>query len=150
MIDPNQNLIIMNNSKENSYIVFRRFKGKTIIGEIVNLPTLTILHNNDHIIFNGLKPISTDSSENCYMYFAKNDDDNGLKRGNLTQSIIKKLSRTSFECMDDYNKQWEIIWNDKLCLNYKRKDHEDFWLWNYDFYNASIEDLEYIKSLIKH
>lgn len=36
------------------------------------------------------------------------------------------------------------------CLKYKRKDHEDFWLWNHDFYNASIEDLEYIKSLIKH
>ena len=138
----------MNNSKENSYIVFRRFKGKTITGETVNLPTLTILHNNDHIIFNELKPISTDSSENCYNYFAKNNDDNGLKRGNLTQSIIKKLSRTSFERMDDYNKQWEIIWNDPLCLKYKRKDHDDFWLWNYNFYNAPIWDLEYINKLI--
>ena len=30
----------------------------------------------------------------------------------------------------------------------KRKEHEDFWLWNHDFYNAGIDDLKYIAKLV--
>ena len=35
-----------------------------------------------------------------------------------------------------------------LCQKYKKAGHEDYWLWNHDFYNADIEDLKYIANLI--
>lgn len=116
----------------------------------ITLLPLTILYNNNHIIFKDMQPLMTDTCTNCYNHLSRNDDDNGLRRGQLTKDIISKLSRSNYERQEDYDNQWEIIWNDTLCLKYKRKDHEDFWLWNHEFYNASIEDLEYIKSLIKH
>lgn len=118
-----------------------------MFGENVSLPALTILYDNEHIIFKDFKPIMLDSCENCYNYMARNNDNNGLKRGELTQKILRKLSRAKFEKQDDYIKQWDKIWNDPLCNNYKRADHEDYWLWNHAFYNAPIYDLEYIYNL---
>lgn len=143
-------LIKLNNTKQNSYIVHTQFQGLTMFNMPITLLPLTILYNNDHIIFKDAQPLMTDSCMNCYNHLSRNDDDNGLRRGQLTQDIISKLTRSNYERQDDYNNQWEIIWNDNLCLKYKRKDHEDFWLWNHEFYNAPIEDLEYIKSLIKY
>lgn len=137
----------MNNSKENSYIVFKNFVRKTMFGENVSLPALTILYDNEHIIFKDLKPIMTDSCENCYNHMAKNNDGNGLKRGELTQKILRRLSRARFERQDEYIEIWDKIWDDPLCNNYKRADHEDYWLWNHAFYNAPIYDLEYIYNL---
>lgn len=137
----------MNNSKENSYIVFKNFARKTMFGENVSLPALTILYDNEHIIFKDLKPIMLDSCENCYNYMARNNDDKGLIRGELTQKIIRRLSKSRFERQEDYNNQWDKIWSDTLCNNYKRADHEDYWLWNHAFYNAPIYDLEYIYNL---
>lgn len=48
----------------------------------------------------------------------------------------------------NYQNRWDKVWDDQLCQKYKRPEHEDFWLWNHDFYNASIEDLKYIANLI--
>ena len=120
-----------------------------MLGENIKMPALTVLYNNDHILFLEDKPIMVDSSENCYMHIAKDSDGNRLKRGALTQKILKKLSRPQYKTQEDYNAQWEKIWNDPLCLNYKRKDHEDYWLWNYQFYNAPMWDLQYIYRLIE-
>ena len=40
------------------------------------------------------------------------------------------------------------MWEDALCQKYKKPEHEDYLLWNHDFYNADIEDLKYIANLI--
>ena len=35
-----------------------------------------------------------------------------------------------------------------LAQKYRRSEHVNYWLWNDDFYNAPIEDLEYIAELV--
>lgn len=84
-------------------------------------------------------------SQNAYDYFARNDDGKGLERGKLTAEIIKLLNnRTDGK----YQDRWDRIWDDLSLLKYKRPEHDDYWLWNYDFFNASIEELNRIKSMI--
>ncbi|MBR6640660.1 MAG: isoaspartyl peptidase, partial [Clostridia bacterium] len=48
-----------------------------------------------------------------------------------------------------YSSRWIKIWNTSSMQKYRRAEHEDVWLWNHDFYNASIEELEKIYTLIK-
>lgn len=127
-----------------NYIVHTRFKQKAICGE-VNFPygSLCIATNN-LITYKG-SPICYITSQNAYDYFANNDDGQGLKRGELTQSITKLLAkRDKF-----YQARWDKIWADKTLTKFKRPENADYWLWNFEFYNASIEDLEYIYNLIK-
>ena len=85
------------------------------------------------------------SSQNCYEYFSRNDDGNGIKRGELTQKIIKKLAKRDSK----YQERWDKIWSDMSLLKFKRKEFDDYWLWNHEFYNAKIEDLKYIYNKIK-
>lgn len=125
------------------FIIHKRFKGKAICGE-VNLPYGTEVQCEDGILTIEGNPLCSDHSQNAYEYFARNDDGNGLERGKLTKDIIKTLSkRDKF-----YQDRWNKVWEDALCQKYKRTEYEDYWLFNYDFYNAPIEDLRYIKALI--
>ena len=126
------------------YVCFRRFKGNAICGE-VNIPKGSLLYiDNDYLIYNA-DVICTNSSQNCYEYFSRNDDGNGIKRGELTQKIIKKLAKRD----NKYQERWDKIWSDMSLLKFKRKEFDDYWLWNHEFYNASINDLEYIYNKIK-
>lgn len=126
------------------YVCFRRFKGNAICGE-VNIPKASLLYiDNDYLIYNA-DVICTNSSQNCYEYFSRNDDGNGIKRGELTQKIIKKLAKRDSK----YQERWDKIWSDMSLLKFKRKEFDDYWLWNHEFYNASINDLEYIYNKIK-
>lgn len=125
------------------YIVHRRFKGDAICGA-VNLPAMTQCENIEGIITLNGKPLCAAISENAHQYFARNDDGNGMMRGNLTQRIIKRLARRD----DAYQDRWDKVWADKLCQKYKRKEHSDHWLWNHAFFKASIEDLQYIANLV--
>ena len=125
------------------YIVHRRFKGDAICGA-VNLPAMTQCENIEGIITLNGKPLCAAISENAHQYFARNDDGNGMMRGNLTQRIIKRLARRD----DAYQDRWDKVWADKLCQKYKRKEHSDHWLWNHAFFKASIEDLQYIADLV--
>ena len=47
-----------------------------------------------------------------------------------------------------YQARWNKVWADPRCERYKRPEHEDWWVWNYDFYNAPIPDLQHIASLV--
>ena len=126
------------------YICFRRFKGNAICGE-VNIPKASLLYiDNDYLIYNA-DVICVNSSQNCYEYFSRNDDGNGIKRGELTQKIIKKLAKRDGK----YQERWDKIWSDMSLLKFKRKEFDDYWLWNHEFYNASIKELEYIYNKIK-
>ena len=84
-------------------------------------------------------------SQNAYDYFARNDDGKGLERGKLTAEIIKLLNNRND---GKYQDRWDRIWGDLSLLKYKRPEHDDYWLWNFDFFNASIEELNRIKSMI--
>lgn len=125
------------------YIVHRRFRGKVLCGE-VNIPALTVCDSVNNVIYYNGNPICFNTSEDAHQFFAWNDDENGLQRGHLTQAIQKSLQRRDAQ----YQTRWNKVWADPLCQKYKRPDHEDFWLWNHDFFNAPIEDLQHIARLL--
>lgn len=127
-----------------NYITHKRFKNNSLSGYI-NLPAQTECSMYDGIIFYNFKPICYITSEVAHQYFAINDDGNGMLRGNLTQLIQKILSKRD----KDYQARWNKIWQDPFCQQFKRIEHADVWLWNHDFFDADIEDLEYIYNLIK-
>lgn len=125
------------------YIVHKRFNGKAICGD-VNIPAMTKCSEQNGVIYCNGKPICYTTSENAHQYFANNDDGNGMKRGKLTQAIQKALSKRDAK----YQSRWDKIWGDLRCQKYKRKEYNDYWLWNHDFFNAEIDDLVHIANLI--
>lgn len=125
------------------YIVHRRFKGMAICGE-VNLPVNTLLEDIDGFLYKSGKRICADTSENCKQFFARNDDGQGILRGRLSQKIISILSKRD----KDYQNRWDKIWSDPICQKFKSPQHNDFWCWNNDFYQAHIFDLQHILKLI--
>ena len=126
------------------YICFNRFKQHALCGE-VNIPYGTKLDETNNVISYCGKPACYTKSQNAYDYFARNDDGKGLERGKLTAEIIKLLNNRND---GKYQDRWDRVWGDLSLLKYKRPEHDDYWLWNYEFYNASIEELNRIKSMI--
>ena len=126
------------------YICFNRFKKNALCGE-VNIRYGTKLDETNNVISCCGNPICYIKSQNAYDYFARNDDGKGLERGKLTAEIIKLLNNRKD---GKYQDRWDRIWGDSSLLKYKRPEHDDYWLWNYDFFNASIEELNRIKSMI--
>ena len=123
------------------FITFKRFKGLALCGERLNLSYGTELFTDgDLLITLDGKPICYCTSENAKQHFARNNDGHGLDRGRVTAAIIKTLA--------SHQDRWDKIWADAVCRKYKRTDHADTWLWNHDFYNADIDDLQYIAGLI--
>lgn len=125
------------------YLVTRRFKTKAICGE-VNLAYGTECFSQGNVIYRqDRQPLCLITSENAHMYFTVNDDGLAKERRQLIEDIAKLLSDE--KCME---KRWDVIWNDLTCRKYKRKELDDFWLWNHDFYGASLDDLQYIKKIL--
>ena len=65
----------------------------------------------------------------------------------MTKSIIARLDRKEYD-NGQHQKLWDKVWNDSICQKYKRSEYNDRWLWNYDFYNAPLFDLQYIAKLV--
>lgn len=132
------------------YITHRRFKDECISGK-ANIPAHTELVEMHGVLFLGEKAVCTVWSENAHQYFSVNTDGNGLLRGQLTQAIqraLKKPARAATDTTKLIDDRWNKVWEDNLCAKYKRADHKDYWLWNHDFFNAPIADLQYISELI--
>lgn len=125
------------------YIAHRRFRSNAICGE-VNLPYGTEVQCEGGFLSVEGVPLCTANSQNAYDFFARNDDGNGLERGKLTQAIRKTLAKRD----KNHQNRWNKVWGDVLCQKYKRKEHPDYWLWNHDFFNAEISDLQHIATLI--
>lgn len=140
----------------NKYIVKKRARFTTIVGREVNLPFGTPCYvytsknsQNEEIscIYYKGSPLCLTQSQIAHDYFSANDDNYGEKRGHLIAKICNKLKVRD----NNYQNRWDKIWEDKtICPKYKRVEHEDFWIWNNDFYEAPIFDLEYIWGLIKN
>lgn len=129
------------------YIAHRRFRKYAICGP-VNIPAATELECKDGIIIynNGL--VCYEGSETDHQFFTRNDDGNGMKRGELTQAIMKTLAKTKGRGDKEHQERWDKVWNDPICQPYRRADDDKYWLWNHDFFNAPIEDLQHIAKLI--
>ena len=124
------------------YLITRRFKTKAICGE-VNIAYGTECFSQGKVIYRQDKqPLCLITSENAHMYFTVNDDGLAKERRQLIEDIAKLLSDKKME------KRWDVVWNDLTCRKYKRKEFADFWLWNHDFYGASLDDLQYIKKIL--
>jgi hypothetical protein len=126
------------------YITYKRFKDKALCGN-VNIPAMTECQEYNGILFYNSIPLCLATSENAHTYFAINEDGMGLKRGAIIYDITTMLKRKDSK----YQNRWDKVWEDKLCQKYKRHEHPEHWLWNHEFYNADINDLEYILALIK-
>ncbi len=125
------------------YLVTRRFKTKAICGE-VNLAYGTECFSQGNVIYRqDRQPLCLITSENAHMYFTVNDDGLAKERRQLIEDIAKLLSDER-----RMEKRWDVVWNDLTCRKYKRKELADFWLWNHDFYGASLDDLQYIKKIL--
>ena len=114
-----------------TYLTRKRLKKLVICGH-VNIP------------YGTGKPICATTSQDAFDFFSQNDDDRGRERGELVSAILIKLAK-----QDHQKERWGRVWEDPLCRKYKRPEHEDFWIWNYDFYNAPVEDLRYILKLVE-
>lgn len=154
------------------YIITRRFRGKTMSG-IVNLPYGTECELLGETIYHGGKPLCFVTSENAHNYFSRNDDGQGERRGKLVLEIMGRLKLPEVRHKPDpeyplaeyymtakesakreaarkaRNEAWGRVWDDPDIRKYKRVEFADYWLFNHDFYNATIEDLEYILKIVK-
>lgn len=154
------------------YIVTKRFKGKSICGN-VNLAYGTECEEQGNTIYFDGKPLCFATSENAHQYFSRNDDGQGEKRGALVREIMGRLTENNIKYFDGDNSPfgggkiyqekfaaykarekerlsaWDRVWEDLSIRKYKRVEFADFWLFNHDFYNAPIADLEYILKVVK-
>lgn len=125
------------------YITIKRTRFNSISGP-VNLPYGTAVECTDGVLTIEGQPLCADHSQNAYDFFARNDDGHGLERGKLTQAIRKKLEKRDKQ----YENRWYKVWTDPRCKQFKRPEHADYWLWNYEFFNAEIPDLRHIAALV--
>lgn len=129
------------------FITHQRYKGNTVCGA-VNIPAMTEVVEEGGLIFYNSLPVCTAHSKVGTTHFCRNDDGCGMERGRLTKEIMKQLVRHGREDSDN-DSRWDKIWSDELCQKYKRPDFEDYWLWDDSFFQAPIDDLQYILRLIK-
>lgn len=121
------------------YIVHTEFNGKAIGGE-VTLPVGTECTEINGTIYHNLKAICRVNSDNAYKYFTRNNDGNGLKRGELIKTIKGALATQ--------DERWDRVLNDPVCKQFDKNPDGDTWEWNLAFYNASIAALQYIADLV--
>lgn len=136
-----------------NYVVVQRFKRqKNPICGAVNLPfgteCKTAYCGEEKAIVCDQGILCYVASQSAFDFFAQNDDGHGIDRGKLTKNIIQTLIRLKQNDTEKANAVWDKIWNDPICLKYKRPGYADHWLWNYDFYNANLHDLQYIAKLV--
>lgn len=126
-----------------NYLCRKRARFDGISGQ-VNIPYGTALICQDGFLMHQNKPLCGITSQNAYDFFSQNDDGMGRERGDLVGRILSKLQKRD----SGYQARWNKVWGDARCQKYKRPEHEDHWIWNFDFYNGPVEDLRHIAGLI--
>lgn len=126
-----------------NYLCRKRARFDGISGQ-VNIPYGTVLICQDGFLMHQNKPLCGITSQNAYDFFSQNDDGMGRERGDLVGRILSRLQRRD----SGYQARWNKVWEDARCQKYKRPEHEDHWIWNFNFYNGPVEDLRHIAGLI--
>ena len=126
-----------------NYLCRTRARFDGISGQ-VNIPYGTALICQDGFLMHQNKPLCGITSQNAYDFFSQNDDGMGRERGDLVGRILSRLQKRD----SGYQARWNKVWEDARCQKYKRPEHEDHWIWNFDFYNGPVEDLRHIAGLI--
>lgn len=125
------------------YIVKKRMRLEGIRGR-VNLPYGTEVEAVDGMIIYKGEAVCAVTSRNAHLYFARDDDGQGRERGALTLAITSTLEKRD----KDHQARWDRVWEDETAQKYRRKDHEDHFLWGHAFFKAPVEDLRHIADLI--
>ena len=97
------------------------------------------------------QPLCVDTSQNAHEFFSQDDDGQGQERGRLVAAILARLEtppNAGEKCRTELQARWDKVWADPLSQKYKRPEHEDFWIWSHDFYDAPVEDLWHIAALV--
>ena len=129
-----------------TYIATKRFKRKGIDGDF-NLPYGMEVESKDGFLWHREKRICSDHSAVMREYFARNDDGLGQKRSKVAHSIIDAMLMQDGETKEDWQKRWDVLWNDAVCNKYRKDNSETTFLWGIDFYNAPLLDLYHIAAL---
>lgn len=121
------------------YIVHTDFSGKAISGEVY-FPAGTECTEINGIIYNNARAVCRVGSQNACQYFARNNDGNGIKRGELIKTIKDALA-----IQDEHTyERWHRVLNCPVCKQFDRNPDGDVWEWNLAFYNASIPTLQHM------
>lgn len=135
--------------KHKVYVARRRCREPNTIQGRVNIPYGTELEAVGRFLIYHGQTLCSVTSQLAYDYFSQNDDGRGLERGALVAEILELLGQPKKISLEERQKRWDRIWAAEDLHKYRRKDHEDFWVWNFDFYNAPVEDLLRIRNLAK-
>lgn len=125
------------------YIVHTDFNGKAICGE-VTLSAGAECHEVNGIIYHNAKPICRVGSNNANNYFARNNDGNGLKRGELINTIKATLALEDEHTFE----RWYRVMDCPVCQQFNRNPDGGTWEWSLAFYNASIPTLEHMANKV--
>lgn len=128
------------------YITTKRFKRKGIDGNF-NIPYGTSIESDNGYLWQNGKRICSEKSAVIREYFARNDDGLGLKRSEITKSIIEAMLIRSGETKEDWQKRWDVLWEDAICNKYRKDYSETTFLWGIEFFNAPLLDLYHIAAL---
>lgn len=127
------------------YIAHRRARFKGISGQ-VNIPYGAVLEVRDGLLCWKGEQLCAATSQNAFDFFSQDDDGHGLERGKLVSAITARLRPKNER--DNVQARWDKVWENPLCQKYRRTDHEDHWIWSYEFFNAPVYDLQQIACLI--
>lgn len=153
-----------------NYLVTKAFNGNGIWGHLEIPEDSSVFEENNIILFKGKKVCYT-TSQYAYDYFTRNDDGKGRERRQLITAITSELKSQR----DKYVNQVEAIRNDymlppdererrvaeikdrfsesmeKLYADEKtKKFFNATGAWCFNFYNATISDLDYALNLVKN
>lgn len=129
------------------YTTIKRFHRSGMGGKEFNLPWGTPLERRDDgILYYEDCPVCVARSFASHQHFASDEDGQGQERGRLSLGIIKALGGTHRP--GEPTPEWDAIEDDEIANSYRRKDHENTWLWDDAFYNAPIADLRHIADLV--
>lgn len=129
-----------------TYITTKRFKRKGIDGDF-NIPYGTTIESDNGYLWLDGKRICSEKSAVMREYFARDDDGLGQKRSKIVHSIIDAMLMQDGETKEDWQKRWDILWEDSVCNKYRKDYSETTFLWSIEFYNAPLLDLYHIAAL---
>ena len=137
-----------------NYIVTKRYRGFGLTNQAMNLPygepCRVVVDQGEGYIICHNRRVCCVNSQTALDFFTRNDDGNGIKRRKIIDAIFNVLNTLPKNEIDGkiFSKKWDIVWSDPICQKCRRQDIEGHWLWGYDFYNSSIDDLLHIANLI--
>lgn len=150
------------------YIVAKAFNGNGFWGRF-DLPVGTEVVESGGLLYFGSKKICYATADNAHNFFVRNDDGKGEERFALTQAIKAKIQAKK----NDYAAKVNAIASNMLLPPWEREERiseivdesalaferihgnaiADACLtdgiWNHDFFNAPIQTLELIMSLVE-